>query len=136
MPVSTTTRCAGSDGLWRCSRTGGRLYYEIAEVYEQKKMFAEAFAARRQSDILSKCPCVNTLSEAYQRAGWRGYLLKTVQLLEEVHGCDVHDYACRSVFFVEAFKACHGMRFVVEQATRFRGLVRRIGLPQPSSDKN
>jgi TolB-like protein len=130
---------------------GGRLYYEIAEVYEQKKMFAEAFAARQQSDTLDKCPCVTTLSEAYQRAGWRGYLLKTVQLLEEVHGCDVHDYAllndeahamtCLERVYDEHSPAILFVRTAPEldsirSSTRFRGLVRRIGLPQPSSDKN
>jgi TolB-like protein/DNA-binding winged helix-turn-helix (wHTH) protein/tetratricopeptide (TPR) repeat protein len=130
---------------------GGRLYYEIAEVYEQKKMFAEAFAARQQSDTLSKCPCVTTLSEAYQRAGWRGYLLKSVQLLEEVHGCDVHDYAllndeahamtCLERLYEEHSPAILFVRTAPEldsirSSTRFRGLVRRIGLPQPSSDKN
>jgi TolB-like protein/DNA-binding winged helix-turn-helix (wHTH) protein len=130
---------------------GGRLYFEIAEVYEQKKMFAEAFAARQQSDTLSKCPCVTTLSEAYQRAGWRGYLSKTVQLLEEVHGCDVHDYAllndeahamtCLERVYEEHSPAILFVRTAPEldsirSSTRFRGLVRRIGLPQPSSDKN
>jgi len=130
---------------------GGRLYFEIAEVYEQKKMFAEAFAARQQSDTLSKCPCVTTLSEAYQRAGWRGYLSKTVQLMEEVHGCDVHDYAllndeahamtCLERVYEEHSPAILFVRTAPEldsirSSTRFRGLVRRIGLPQPSSDKN
>jgi TolB-like protein/DNA-binding winged helix-turn-helix (wHTH) protein len=130
---------------------GGRLYFEVAEVYEQKKMFAEAFAARQQSDILSKCPCVTTLSEAYQRAGWRGYLLKTVQLLEEVHGCDVHDYAllndeAHAMTCLERIYEAHSpaILFVrtapeldsIRSSTRFRGLVRRVGLPQPSSDKN
>ena len=130
---------------------GGRLYFEVAEVYEQKKMFAEAFAARQQSDTLSKCPCVTTLSEAYQRAGWRGYLSKTVQLMEEVHGCDVHDYAllndeAHAMTCLERIYEAHSpaILFVrtapeldsIRSSTRFRGLVRRVGLPQPSSDKN
>jgi hypothetical protein len=94
---------------------------------------------------------VTTLSEAYQRAGWRGYLLKTVQLLEEVHGCDVHDYAllndeahamtCLERVYDEHSPAILFVRTAPEldsirSSTRFRGLVRRIGLPQPSSDKN
>ena len=76
-----------------------RLYFEIADVYEQKRMFAEAFAARQQG--LSKEPgltrFVNRMAEAYKRGGYNGWLLKSVQFQEQaprdLHLCPVHDYA-------------------------------------------
>src|SRR5262249_28592180 len=55
---------------------GDRLYHDIAEAYEQKGMFAEAFAARQQVLSLAKDPNVTALAEAYKRAGYRGYMLK------------------------------------------------------------
>jgi TolB-like protein len=128
-----------------------RLYGGIANVYEQKKMFAEAFAARQQLDTLAKCPCVTPLDEAYKRAGWRGYLLKTVQLQEQVHLCSAHDYAllndeahamtCLERTFEDHSAAILFIRTAPEldsirSSPPFRDLIRRIGLPQPSSDKN
>jgi tetratricopeptide (TPR) repeat protein len=61
----------------------GGLYGEIADVYEQKRMFAEAFAARQQALTLQKDPSVPALGEAYKRAGYKGYLLKQVEILEQ-----------------------------------------------------
>jgi len=76
---------------------GQRLYWEIACVYEQKRMFGEAFAARQQVLSLDQDPniaaLVTPLGEAYKRAGWRGYLLKLTQLQERGHRCEVHEYA-------------------------------------------
>lgn len=53
-------------------------------IYEQKKMFAEAFAARQQALSLAKGPRVTALGEAYKRWGYIGYLLKQAEF-EQTH---------------------------------------------------
>jgi TolB-like protein/DNA-binding winged helix-turn-helix (wHTH) protein/Tfp pilus assembly protein PilF len=133
---------------------GQRLYWEIACVYEQKRMFAEAFAARQQMLSLDQDPnvaaLVTPLGEAYKRAGWRGYLLKITQLEEQGHLCEVHEYAllndeahamtCLERLYDEHSVAALFIRTAPEldsirSSPRFRDLVRRFGFPQPG-DKN
>jgi TolB-like protein/DNA-binding winged helix-turn-helix (wHTH) protein/Tfp pilus assembly protein PilF len=133
---------------------GQRLYWEIACVYEQKRMFAEAFAARQKVLSLDRDPnivaLVTPLGEAYKRDGWRGYLLKLTQLEEQGHVCDVHEYAllndephamtCLERAYGEHSVASLFIRTAPEldsirSSARFRDLVRRFGFPQPS-DKN
>jgi len=134
-----------------------RLYFEIAEVYEQKRMFAEAVAAHQQG--LSKEPgltqFVTPMAEAYKRAGYNGYLLKSAQFVEQsppnLHLCPVHQYAllnneARAMTCLERWYEEHGLGILfirtapeldsIRSSPRFRELVRRIGFPQPSSDKN
>ena len=136
---------------------GSRLYSQFAEVYEQKRMFAEAFAARQQALSLNKNPNVAALGEAYKRAGYRGWLLKAVQILEQSpHRWDAsstlaHLYAmlddeAHATSYLERIYEEHSpsILFVrtapeydaIRSSPRFRDLVRRIGFPQPSSDKN
>jgi TolB-like protein/DNA-binding winged helix-turn-helix (wHTH) protein/tetratricopeptide (TPR) repeat protein len=133
---------------------GERLYWQIAEVYEQKRMFAEAFAARQQALSLDKDPkvtaLVTPLGEAYKRAGYRGWLLKSAQLQEQGHDCPVHEYAllndeahamtCLERAYQEHSVATLFIRTAPEldsirSSPRFRDLVHRFGFPQPS-DKN
>src|SRR5262249_21898835 len=64
-------------------------YDAMADVYEQKKMLAEAFAARQQARSLEEDPSVTARGEAYKRSGYRGYLLKAAQILEQRH--QAHD---------------------------------------------
>jgi TolB-like protein/DNA-binding winged helix-turn-helix (wHTH) protein/Flp pilus assembly protein TadD len=128
-------------------------YWAIADVYEQKKMFAEAFAARQQALSLGKDPNVTALGEAYKRSGYRGYLLKAAQILElaDDPADAAHCYALltdetRAVTALEEGynKHLHAILFLrtapeldsVRSSPRFRDLVRRIGFPQPSDDKN
>jgi TolB-like protein/DNA-binding winged helix-turn-helix (wHTH) protein len=130
---------------------GQRLYWEIAGVYEQKSMFAEAFAARQQVLSLDQDPKVAALviplGEAYKRGGWRGYLLKMTQLEEQGHFCEVHEYAllndephamnCLERAYGEHSVATLFIRTAPEldsirSSPRFRALVRRFGFPQPS----
>ena len=137
----------------------GQLYVAMADVYEQKKMFAEAFAARQQALSLFKAPNVTALGEAYKRSGYRGYLLKEAQILEQAPNLDqahnpayaAHIYALLNdearamtaleVGYNERYPGILFMRTAPEldsirSSPRFRDLVRRIGFPPPSSDKN
>jgi TolB-like protein/Tfp pilus assembly protein PilF len=126
-------------------------YEQIANVYEQKKMFAEAFAAEQQMRTLNHDPTVAVLGEAYNRGGYRGYLLKKVQIMDQANNCGAHEYAllndaahamtCLERTYHERFPGILFLRTAPEldsirSSPRFRDLVRRIGFPQPSSDKN
>jgi len=133
-------------------------YNQMAGVYEQKRAFAEAFAARQQALTLNKDSTITALGEAYQRSGYRGYVAKKIEILEATPRLDesvVSDmahwyqflndedhamsYFERSyhqgnpwVLYVQADPANDFMR----SSPRFRALVRRIGLPPSSTDKN
>jgi TolB-like protein/Tfp pilus assembly protein PilF len=127
-------------------------YDAMADVYEQKKMFAEAFAARQQALSLENYPSVSALGEAYKRSGYRGYLLQEAQMLEQHNpGYPAHQYALLNdearamtalewsynerepeVLFLRTSPELDSIR----SSPRFRELVRRIGFPKPSSDKN
>ena len=58
-------------------------YNNIADVYEHKRMFAEAFAARQQALSMQHDPTVTALAKAYARSGYRGWLLKKIETLEQ-----------------------------------------------------
>ena len=138
---------------------GERLYWEIAEVYEQKRMFAEAFAARQQALSFDKDPnvtaLVTPLGEAYKRAGYSGWLRKSVQLNEqappELNMCPVHEYALLNdeAHAMTCLERAYGEHSVsalfirtapeldsIRSSPRFRDLVRRFDFPQPSSNQN
>jgi tetratricopeptide (TPR) repeat protein len=136
-------------------------YDAIANVYEQKQMFAEAFAARQQVLSLNHDPSVTALGEAYRRSGYTGYLLKMTQILE-------HEQASHPDRFTGSLMLAHIYALLNDEAhamteleraynerspgildlrtspefdsfrssPRFRELVRRIDFPKPSSDKN
>ena len=136
---------------------GERLYWEMAEVYEQKRMFAEAVATRQHALSLNNDPNVTALGEAYKRAGYRGYLLKRIQTLEQgphqafTFPYLAHLYAAlndepHAMSYLERAYEEHNLAVLfmrtapeldpIRSSPRFRDLVRRIGFPQPSSDKN
>jgi TolB-like protein/Tfp pilus assembly protein PilF len=140
-------------GLEMYPAHSGIFYDAMANVYEQKKMFAEAFAARQQALTLWKDPNVTALGDAYKRSGYRGYLLKQAQVLEQASnpGAAAHIYALLNdearamtaleVGYNERWSPILFLRTAPEldsirSSPRFRDLVRRIGFPQPSSDKN
>jgi tetratricopeptide (TPR) repeat protein len=139
------------------------VYNAIADVYERKKMFAEAFAARQQALIMQKDPTVGALAEAYQHSGYRGWVLKKMQILEqappqttqtgeresllepyknfgmayfsallndEAHAMDYLERAIDgrnpAVLFLQVVPAWDPIR----SSSRFRHLVRRVGLPE------
>jgi TolB-like protein/Tfp pilus assembly protein PilF len=124
-------------------------YDAMADVYEQKKMFAEAFAARQQALSLQKDPKVTALAEAYKRAGYKGYLLKQAE--QTCPLCAAHCYALandepRAIAALEAAYKQHNSHILfirtapefdsIRSSPGFRDLLRRLGPPQPSSDKN
>jgi TolB-like protein/DNA-binding winged helix-turn-helix (wHTH) protein/Tfp pilus assembly protein PilF len=138
-------------GLEMHPNTGG-FYSDIADVYEQKKMFAEAFVARQQALTLFKYPKVTELDEAYKRSGYQGYLLKQVEFQQGDNlPYTAHLYALlndepRAMAAAEEAYKRHaaGILFMrtapefdsIRSSPRFRELVRRIGFPEPPSDKN
>jgi TolB-like protein/DNA-binding winged helix-turn-helix (wHTH) protein len=135
------------------------LYAAMAYIYEQKKMFAEAFAAMQRALSLEKDPSVTALAEAYKRLGYRGYLLKKAQILEQTPNLDrahnpaylAHIYAllndeARAMTALETAynERSEGIVFMrtapeldsIRSSPRFRDLVRRIGFPPSPNDKN
>ena len=130
----------------------GSFYWAMADVYEQKKMFAEAFAARQQARRLLNDPSVTALAEAYKHSGYAGYLLKQAQIVELANPADAaHLYALLNdearamtalevgysrrdghILFIRTAPEMDSIR----SSQRFRDLVRRIGFPASSSDKN
>jgi tetratricopeptide (TPR) repeat protein len=127
-------------------------YGAMANVYEQKRMFAEAFAARQHALSLENVPNITALAEAYKRSGYRGYLLKQAQILGQANpSYAAHIYAllndeARAMTALEVAynERLGGVLFMrtspeldsIRSSPRFRDLVRRFGFPQPSGDKN
>jgi TolB-like protein/Tfp pilus assembly protein PilF len=130
----------------------GGLYSDMADVYEQKKMFAEAFAARQQALSLEKDPRVTALADAYERSGYKGYLLKQAEFEQTRNPAyTAHIYALlddepRAIGALEAAYNKHhwGILFMrtapeldsIRSSPRFRDLVRRIGFPRSQGDKD
>ena len=128
------------------------LYEGITTVYEQKNMFAEAFATHQKSLALTyDTQTANALAEAYQRSGYRGWLLKKIQLVEHAPELDLAPLYFAHLYAVLNDEA-HTMSYLeraydqrspwllyvqvdpamdfMHSSPRFRDLVRRIGLPQ------
>ena len=135
------------------------IYSAMADVYEQKKLFGEAFAARMQALTLEKDPNSATLDEAYKRFGYSGFLRRQVAIMEQTPqsqidggGYLVHLYAqlgdeAHAMTLLErayAERQSAAVLFVrtapeldsIRSSRRFRDLVRRIGFPQSPGDKN
>jgi tetratricopeptide (TPR) repeat protein len=126
-------------------------YWDIADIYEQKKMFAEAFAARQQSLTIRKDPRVTAYGEAYKRAGYKGYLLAQAEFEQTqntpyaAHCYALADDEPRAIAALEAAYNTReaGILFIrtapeldsIRSSPGFRDLVRRIGFPPSPSDK-
>jgi len=128
------------------------LYAAMADVYEQKKLFAEAFSTMRKARSLAKDPNILALDEAYRRSGYKGYLFKQAQILDQSPSLDdwhnpayaAHVYALLNdePHAMNALEASYterqpGVLFLrsapeldsIRSSPRFRDLVRRIGFP-------
>jgi TolB-like protein/DNA-binding winged helix-turn-helix (wHTH) protein len=127
-------------------------YDNMGSVYEQKGMFAEAFAVRQQALNLSKDLTAGALSEAYQRSGYRGYVLKKIEILERAPQLDGFAASELARWYRLLKDGDHAMSFLerayeqgnpwllyvqadpandfIRSSPRFRALVRRVGLPQ------
>ena len=130
----------------------GTLYWDMADVYEQKQMFAEAFAARQRALRSFNDPRVAALSEAYNHSGYKGYLLKLAESVRATNPpASAHFYALaydepRAIDALElAYKKHMGViQFIrsapefdsIRSSPRYRDLVRRIGFPPPTSIKS
>jgi TolB-like protein/DNA-binding winged helix-turn-helix (wHTH) protein/Flp pilus assembly protein TadD len=125
------------------------LYWDMADVYEQKKMFAEAFAARQRALPNLNNSRAEALAEAYKRSGYKGYLLKLAEAERATNPLNsAHFYALasdepRAIAALErAYKQHIGVMVFIRSApeldsirssAHYRDLVRRIGIPQPTS---
>src|ERR1700674_1658141 len=134
----------------------------IADVYEQKKMFAEAFAERQQALSRSKdTQTATALEQAYQRSWYSGYLLKWIQFreqsLEQASKSDVYTVLLLAHMYAVLNDEAHAMPYLeraydqrnpwllnvqvdpamddLRSSPRFRDLIRRIGLPPSPIDK-
>lgn len=125
-----------------------QFFWDIADVYEQKKMFPEAFAARQQALRVWKDPRVTALGETYRRSGYKGYLLKLAESeqVENPPG-SAHFYALANdePHAIGALEAAYNRHmgtilFIrsapeldsIRSSPGYRDLVRRIGFPQPN----
>ena len=130
----------------------GRFYMAMADVYEQKGMFAEAFTARQQALTLYNDPNVAALAEAYRRSGYKGYLAKQAQLHvyaiipsyvahvyalldDEPHAMNALESVYRKHSFALLFMRTAPELDSIRSSPRFRKLARRIGLPTLPTDK-
>ena len=69
MPDAMTTRCVEDQRALEMHPDVGGFYWDMADIYEQKKMFAEAFAARQQALSLNKDPEVTAFARSMKRTG-------------------------------------------------------------------
>jgi TolB-like protein/DNA-binding winged helix-turn-helix (wHTH) protein/Tfp pilus assembly protein PilF len=128
------------------------IHDQLADIYEQKNMFADAFAERQQALIGNgDAKLAAALGQAYERSGYKGYLLQRIASLEHASNSDplpdlylAHLYAVlndqpSTLRYLE--RACVERNAWILNAhvdpamdrlrssPGFRNLVRRIGLP-------
>jgi TolB-like protein/DNA-binding winged helix-turn-helix (wHTH) protein/Tfp pilus assembly protein PilF len=128
------------------------IHEQLADIYEQKNMLAEAFAERQQAvtaDGDSKLAAA--LGQAYDRSGYKGYLLQRIASREPASNSDplldldlahlyavLNDQANALRYLERAYEKRNPWLLNVEvdpamdrlrSSPGFRDLLRRIGLP-------
>lgn len=139
---------------------GPKNYHNLGDLYEQMKMLPEAFAAYQQELNLEGDKSADALGEAYERAGYKGYLLKKIQILEQAPRSKFNMYTSPFLAheYAQLHDETHAMTYLerayderypwllllrvapewdpIRASPRFRELVRRVGLPPTPIDKN
>jgi TolB-like protein/DNA-binding winged helix-turn-helix (wHTH) protein len=123
-----------------------------ADVYEQKKMFAESVALRLQALSLIKDPTSAALDQAFKGSGYGGYLRKKIETLEQAPQLNPFAVLLVAHLYAALNDEAHAMPYLeraygernpwllnlsvdpgmdsLRSSLRFRDLIRRIGLPQ------
>lgn len=126
-------------------------YRDLGDLYEQKKMLPEAFAAYQHQLELVKDKNAGALAAAYQRSGYKGYLLKKVEILRQTPHFDMYTGPILAREYAQLDDETHAMIYLeraydehypwllllrvapewdpIRSSPRFRELVRRLGLP-------
>jgi len=128
-------------------------FYEgTADVYEQKKMFAESVALRLQALSLNKDPTSAALDQAFKSSGYGGYLRKKIETLEQAPQLNPFAVLLLAHLYAALNDEAHVMLYLgrayeernpwllnlsvdpgmdsLRSSPRFRDLIRRIGLPR------
>jgi TolB-like protein/DNA-binding winged helix-turn-helix (wHTH) protein/tetratricopeptide (TPR) repeat protein len=133
-------------------------YRDLGDLYEQMKKFPEAFAAYQQQLNLLGDKSADALGEAYRRSGYKGYLLKKIQILEQTPHFDMYTGPILAREYAQLGDETHAMFYLeraydehypwlllvrvapewdpIRSSPRFRELVRRLGLPPTPNDRN
>jgi TolB-like protein/DNA-binding winged helix-turn-helix (wHTH) protein len=136
----------------------GRVGGYFGDTYEQMKMFPEAFAAYEHQFRLLKDKSADALADAYQRSGYKGFLLKRIQVLQQIPHFNMYTDPLLAREYAQLDDETHAMFYLeraydehypwllllrvapewdpIRSSPRFRNLVRRLGLPPTSNDNN
>lgn len=133
-------------------------YRDLGDLYEQIKMYPQAFAAYEHGLRLLKDKNADALARAYQRSGYKGYLLKNIQILQQTPHFDMYTGPILAREYAQLDDETHAMFYLeraydehypwllllrvapewdpIRSSPRFRELVQRLALPPTPTDGN